>query len=608
MTATQVRTFQEQEEQSRLVRVPSEALTPYTRSWVRRYLFLSFINFLIAGTFALMMRTDQASAAQLLGELGSPGVFGQLETAHGIGMFVGWQFAFTYGLCTYIFPKYMKRKIWSEKLLPLVFYFFAPGIALVWIACLFGFGPGWYFLFPLPFDGGPGGSSPWPLSSSLVFFAGMLLVNISLVVFCINMFGTAFSNKYDDVFNNSRGMNTSISAKLATAMGFDAYMPDRIRKRIVAYPVAVIGAVVTCVDMFVTVWPFFALLVDGAWQSLGFASYMNNLVSKNFLWLNHHPIVYFAFFPLVGMYYTLIPVFANRAFESSRWVRAPWPLLLIPGVGVYSHHIFMDTAQPFALQIMSQYMTMIIALGSGISVFTLMGLIWRSKYNWNLTARWIMVGIIGWVLGGIIGIQLGNISYNTYGHNTYMVLAHFHYNALGGIVPAGFGILYWIFPEITNRKWYSAKLSEMHFWGTSIFAFAMITIFAAMGYIGVPRKEWAPIIPQLPFTAGYSPYLLGASICAFGIAFSQIPFIINIIRSLKSKPLGTPEEIVMPTPEFVGYEPRYALVRFVPVSENASLQETLGGPTLGAATGGQETDVKSNPVRGQRDSFATGRK
>jgi hypothetical protein len=49
-------------------------------------------------------------------------------------------------------------------------------------------------------------------------------------------------------------------------------------------------------------------------------------------------------------------------------------------------------------------------------------------------------------------------------------------------------------------------------------------------------------------------------------------------------------------------------VRFVPVSENASLQETLGGPTLGAATGGQETDVKSNPVRGQRDSFATGRK
>ena len=565
---TQVK--EQQEDRSRIVEVPSEALTPYTRSWVRRFLFLSFLNFIIAGTFALFMRTDQATLAQLLGELGSPGTFGQLETAHGLGMFVGWQFPFTYGLCTYIFPKYMKRKIWSERLLPVIFYLFFVGMYMVWLACLFGFGPGWYFLFPLPIAGGPGASAPWILGSSLIFFLGMLLANISLVIFCINIFGTAFSNKYNDVFNNAPRMNTSLSAKLATAMGFDAYMPSRIRNRIVAYPIATIGAIVTTVDMFVTAWPFFVLLIDGSWTSLNFPAIINNLVAKNFLWLNYHPIVYFAFFPLVGMYYTLIPIFAKRSFENSRWIRAPWPLLLIPAVGVYSHHIFMDTSQPFALQLMSQYMTMIVSLGSAISVFTLIGLIWRSKYNWNLTAKWILAGIIGWVLGGIIGIELGNISFNTYGHNTYMVLAHFHYNALCGILLAGFGILYWIFPEITNRKWYSAKLSEMHFWGTIVFAFAMVTLFAVMGYMGVPRREWAPVIPQLPFTASYSPWLFWAFVCAWGIAFSQIPFIINIIASLRAKPLGKPEEIVMPTPEFVGYEPRYA-----PVSLEASKDISL---------------------------------
>jgi len=592
------------EEGQRIVQIPSAALTPYTKAWVRRFLFLSFFDFMIAGTFALLMRTDQASAAQILGELGSPGVFGQLETAHGIGMFVGWQFPFTYGLCTYIFPKYMKRTIWSERLLPIIFYLFASGISLVWLACLFGFGPGWYFLFPLPFAGGPGGSSPWPLGSSIVFFAGMMLVNISLVIFCINIFGTAFSNKYNDVFNNSPGKNNSISAKLATAMGFDAYLPSRIRNRIVAYPVATIGAVVTCVDMFVTVWPFFALLLDGSWESAGFGSFMNNLVSKNFLWLNHHPIVYFAFFPLVGMYYTLIPIFAKRAFESSRWVRAPWPLLLIPGVGVYSHHIFMDTVQPFALQMMSQYMTMIIALGSGISVFTLMGLAWRSKYNWNLTARWIIGAIMGWILGGIIGTELGDPAYNTYGHNTYMVLAHFHYNALCGIVLAGFGVLCWIFPEITNRKWYSSKLSEIHFWGTVAFAFAMVTDFAVMGYLGVPRKEWSPVIPQLPFTTGYSPYLLMASLFAYGIAISQIAFIINIIMSLRSKPLGRADEIVMPTPEFVGYEPRYAPVALAIDSpsntSNGNPPDPRGAsgelPSDGSAN--RANDVPSHPRTG----------
>ncbi len=42
-------------------------------------------------------------------------------------MFVGWQFPFTYGLCMYILPKYMKRKIYNEKLLPWMFDPFFAG-------------------------------------------------------------------------------------------------------------------------------------------------------------------------------------------------------------------------------------------------------------------------------------------------------------------------------------------------------------------------------------------------------------------------------------------------------------------------------------------------
>src|SRR5579875_342887 len=549
-----------EEEKPQIVREASEALTPYTKAWVRRFLLMSFLDFIIAGTIALFMRTDQSSGSSLLGPIGSPGVFGQLETAHGLGMFVGWQFPFTYGLCAYILPKYLKRRIYKEKLLAVTFYLFFIGFYMVWLATLYGFGAGWYFLFPLPIFGGPGASVPWALGSSLVFFIGMIITNISLITFVISVFGTVFSKEYKDVYNTSPGMNHSISAKIAAAMGFDAYMPKSIRQRIVGYPIAVIGAVVTAFDMIVSLPPFLVLLTDGAWTSLNNPSFLPNLVAKNFLWLNYHPIVYFAFFPLAGMYYTLIPIFATRAFESSRWVRAPWPLLLIPGVGVYSHHIFMDTAQPFFLQIMSQYMTVIIALGSGISVFTLFGLIWRSRYDWNLTARWILAAIVGWILGGVIGVELGAPAYNVYGHNTYMVLAHFHFNALDGIVPAGFGVLYWVIPEITNKKWYSQKLSELHFWGTIIGGFGMVGTFAAMGYLGVPRREFAPVVPVLPFTDMYSPYLLIAAIFAFIAAFAQIPFIINIIKTLRRPSVGRPDETPMPTPEMIGSEPRAPIV------------------------------------------------
>jgi heme/copper-type cytochrome/quinol oxidase subunit 1 len=547
---TQVQSKQENLLEPRIIREASPALTAYTKAWVRRLILMSFFNFIVAGTVALFMRTDQASLSNLLGPIGSPGVFGQLETAHGLGMFVGWQFPFTYGLCMYIIPKYMKRRIFNERLLPAMFYTFFVGFYLVWIATLYGFGAGWYFLFPLPLLGGPGASAPWDMYSSFVFFVGMVLTNISLVIFVIASFGTVFSRKYNDYFDTAPGKINSLTARLAASTGFVAYFPKSTKERVVDVPVAVIGVVVTTFDMIISLPPFMALLFDGAWASLNNPPFLANLVAKNFLWLNYHPIVYFAFFPLVAMYYTLIPIFAKRPFHSSFWVRAPWPLLLIPGVGVYSHHLFMDTAQPFFLQIMSQYMTMIIAVGSGISVFTLVGLIWRSNYDWNLTARWIIAAIIGWVLGGIMGTQLGDPAYDTYGHNTYMVLAHFHYNALCGIVLAAFGFLYWAFPEFTNKKWYSKKLSEIHFWLMIVGTFGMVTTFAVMGYIGVPRREWAPVVPVLPFTDMYSPFLLLATIFAFIIALSLVFFIINIVRSIKAPSLAPDSLTPLPAPEF----------------------------------------------------------
>jgi cytochrome c oxidase subunit 1 len=525
----------------------TQALTPYTRKWVRRLIYLSFLNFIIAGTLALFMRTDQGGAPALIGPLGTPQVFGQLLTAHGLGMFVGWQFPFAYGLCSYVFPKYMGRKLYNEKLLPVIFTLFAVGFYLVWLSILFGFGPGWYFLFPLPFHGGPAGTAPWGPAEALVFFGGMIITNISLIVFAFNIFGSAFSTKYDDKYNNAPRMNHSFSAKFAASIGFDAYMPKAVRERVVSYPPAVIAAMVTTLDMIVSAPPFLTLLGDGAWVSLNQPGFLNNLVAKNFVWINYHPIVYFAFFPLIGMYYTLIPIFARKNFASERWVRVPWPLLLITGVGVYSHHLFMDTSQPYVLQLMSQNMSMTIGIASGISVFTIFALIWRSRYEWNLTAKFFAASILGWIVGGFLGVEQGNTSLDIYEHNTYLVVSHFHFNALDGIIPAAFGVLYWILPEIASKQWYSKTLGEIHFWGSSIGGFGLAGTFALLGYIGVPRREYSPISQALPFTAGYQPFLILAFFFAIVVAAAQIPFIWNLIRTLLGPTIKPP--VAAPVPE-----------------------------------------------------------
>lgn len=524
-----------------------DPLTPYSRKWVRRLLYMSFLNFIIAGTMALFLRTDQGGGAANIGPVGTAQVFGQLLTAHGLGMFVGWQFPFAYGLCMYVFPKYMRRKIYNERLLPVIFYLFGVGFYLVWLSTLLGFGPGWYFLWPLPFHGGPPGQAPWGMLQAAIFFIGMIIANLSLFVFAYNVFGTAFSNKYRDDYNDKPGMNHSMSAKFAASIGFDAYMPRAVRMRTIGYPIAVIGAMVTTLDMLVSAPPFFTLLLDGVYTTYNQPGFLNNLIAKNFLWINYHPIVYFAFFPLIGMYYTLIPVFSHRTFSSMRWAKSPWPILLITGVGVYSHHLFMDTSQPYLLQFVAQNMSMAIGFASGISIFTLFAIIWRSKYEWTLTAKFLLASIFGWIIGGVMGVENGNTALDIYEHNTYIIVSHFHFNALDGIVLAAFGVFYWILPEISGKQWYSKTLGDIHLWGTIIGGFGLAFDFAVMGYLGVPRREYSPVISSLPFTQtlDYQLWLVLAFFFAFIAAAAQIPFIWNLIKTLGGPTVTS--EIVSPS-------------------------------------------------------------
>lgn len=534
-----------------------DPMTPYTKKWVRRLLYFSFLNFIISGTLALFMRTDQAGSATNIGPLGTPQIFGQLLTAHGLGMFVGWQFPFTYGLVLYMFPKYMKRKLYNEKLLPVIFTLFFLGFYLVWLSTALGFGPGWYFLFPLPFAKVWSATAPWGNMQSLVFFAGMIIANLSLFFFSYLVFETAYSGKYNDQYNNKPGMNTSMSAKFAGSIGFTSYMPKIVRERVLNYPTAVVAGIVTTIDMIVSAPPFFVLLADGAWQSLNNPGFLNNLIAKNFLWINYHPIVYFAFFPLIGMYYTLIPIFSKRNFSSSRWVYAPWPLLLISAVGVYSHHLFMDTVQPAILQLTAENMSMLVSFGSGISVFTLMALIWRSKYEFNLTAKFFIASIFGWVIGGIMGTEQANPAFDIYLHNTYAVVSHFHFNGLDGIILAAFGVLYYILPEISGKQWYSKTLGEIHLWGTIVGGFGLAFTFAAMGYLGVGRRLFAPVQPALlPFTVtlSYQLYLDMALFFAIFAAAAQLPFIWNILKTMTGPTVTTiptprsVEELLAPSP------------------------------------------------------------
>ncbi len=223
--------------------------------------------------------------------------------------------------------------------------------------------------------------------------------------------------------------------------------------------------------------------------------------------------------------------------------------------------------------------------------------------EWNLTAKWLVASIFGWVIGGIGGVEQGNAALDVYLHNTYAVVGHFHFNGLDGIVFAGFGVLYWILPEISSKQWYSKTLGEIHFWASIVGGFGLAFVFTAMGYLGVPRRQYLPFNPGLPFTItlNYQFYLDVALFFALFVAAAQIPFIWNILKTLTGptspKPFTTPaslEEsmqvpVPMPTP----------LVRSadLPVArESSGAVSGVSPPNLGMGSGSINQIPKSKEV------------
>jgi cytochrome c oxidase subunit 1 len=481
---------------------------------------VSFLNFMLAGALALFMRTDQVGVAATDAQ-----VFYQLLTAHGLGMFVGWQYPFAYGLTFYILARFLKRPLYSFKMALWSGIVTLVGYYLILLSIAVGFGAGWYYLFPLPFYS----AGAWSSASVALFMVSALVAEVGFVMFAYVALRTVYSTRIKSA-GLGRFYDQPSVYRFMQSVGLDAYMPKATRDKLEPLPIPVVGTVVaTLVLLFSTP----TVMVE---QMLGIVQItsppfdVNALLAKNLFWLFGHPIVYFAFFIIVGMYYFLMPTFANRPLPSERWARAPWPLLLVSGVGVYSHHLFMDINQPLWVNLFSQSMSYLIGFASGLTIFTLVATMWRSKFNWNTASLFIVTSLVAWMVGGFIGEEQGTIAFDVYEHNTYIVPAHFHFNALAGVVMAAFGTFYFILPELLHRDFPSKVLGRIHFWTSAIGAFGMSGAFLALGLLGAPRREADVVVQSLAFTSSYAVWLDLALFFALVVGIGQLPFLYNLLK------------------------------------------------------------------------------
>ena len=149
---------------------------------------------------------------------------------------------------------------------------------------------------------------------------------------------------------------------------------------------------------------------------------------------------------------------------------------------------------------------------------------------------WACGFLVTFLFGGLTGVILAAPALDFHVSDTYFVVAHFHYVLFGTIVFATFAGIYFWFPKMTGR-FLDERLGRLHFWTTFIGFHLTFLIQHWLGVIGMPRR-YADYLP----TDGFTLYNTISTIGAFLLGASLLPFLWNVVRSLRYGEITTADD------------------------------------------------------------------
>ncbi len=265
-----------------------------------------------------------------------------------------------------------------------------------------------------------------------------------------------------------------------------------------------------------------------------------------------HPIVYFWLIPAYIVLYSLAPKAAGGTLFSEDLARLAFILLMVFGLPIGFHHLYMDPEQGQGIKMIHGIGTFLVAFPTLLTGFTVIASLEQAGrraggaglFGWIGTLPWrqpvVLATILAFIMliaGGFGGIVNASYAMNAMVHNTAWVPGHFHLIFGGTTVILYFAAAYAVWPALTGRRLIEGSLPQVQLWSWFIGMIFLSTPWHILGLLGQPRRISSVVYNSL-LTLAWDPYEL-AMIIGGSILLGSALLFLHILA--KSQKRGAPE-------------------------------------------------------------------